>query len=124
MRHIQLKRDGKVIVDFDLYDLLVNGDKSNDVQLLPGDVIYIPPVGPQVAVAGSVNAPAIYELKSATNTTVGEVLELAAGLTNVASGEKVRLERVDEHRVRSMSEVALDQQGRAMVLHDGDLLEL
>src|SRR6202041_121990 len=68
MRHIQLKRDGKVIVDFDLYDLLVNGDKSNDVQLLPGDVIYIPPVGAQVAVAGSVNAPAIYELKSATHT--------------------------------------------------------
>jgi len=124
MRHIQLKRAGKVIVDFDLYDLLEHGDKTNDVQLLPGDVIYIPPVGPQVAVAGSVNSPAIYELKSATSSTVGDVLELAAGLTNVASGEKIRLERVDEHRVRSMSEVALDTQGRATVLHDGDLLEL
>ena len=124
MRHIQLKRSGKVIVDFDLYDLLQRGDKTNDVQLLPGDVIYIPPVGPQVAVAGSVNAPAIYELKSADSTTVGEVLELAAGLTNVASGESVRLERVDERRMRSMAEVALDTQGRATVLHDGDLLEL
>lgn len=124
MRHIQLKRAGKVIVDFDLYELLEHGDKTNDVQLLPGDVIYIPPVGPQVAVAGSVNAPAIYELKSATNSTVGDVLELAAGLTNVASGEKLRLERVDEHRVRSMNEIALDAQGRATILHDGDLLEL
>jgi protein involved in polysaccharide export with SLBB domain len=124
MRHIQLKRDGKVIADFDLYDLLEHGDKTKDVQLLPGDVIYIPPVGPQVAVAGSVNAPAIYELKSVTNSTIGDVLELAAGLTNVASGEKIRLERVDEHRLRSMSEVSLDAQGRATVLHDGDLLEL
>jgi protein involved in polysaccharide export with SLBB domain len=124
MRHIQLKRAGKVVVDFDLYDLLEHGDKTNDVQLLPGDVIYIPSVGPQVAVAGSVNAPAIYELKSATSSTVGDVLELAAGLTNVASGEKIRLERVDERRVRSMSEVALDAQGRATILHDGDLLEL
>ncbi len=53
MRHIQLKRSGKVVVDFDLYDLLERGDKTNDVQLLPGDVIYIPPVGPQVAVAGA-----------------------------------------------------------------------
>ena len=52
MRHIQLKRSGNLIVDFDLYDLLARGDKSKDVQLLPGDVIYIPPVGPQVAVAG------------------------------------------------------------------------
>ncbi len=124
MRHIQLKRAGKVIVDFDLYDLLVHGDKTSDVQLLPGDVIYIPPVGPQVGVAGSVNAPAIYELKSATSSTVGDVLELAAGLTNVASGEKIRLERVDEHRIRSMSEVGFDAQGRATILQDGDLLEL
>lgn len=124
MRHIQLKRGGKLIIDFDLYDLLEHGDKTNDVPLLPGDVIYIPPVGPQVAVAGSVNSPAIYELKSATSSTVGDVLELAAGLTNVASGEKLRLERVDERRVRSMSEVTLDAQGRATILHDGDLLEL
>jgi protein involved in polysaccharide export with SLBB domain len=124
MRHIQLKRAGKVIVDFDLYDLLQHGDKTNDLQLLPGDVIYIPPVGPQVAVAGSVNAPAIYELKSAHDTVLGDVLELAAGLTNVASGEKVRLERVDQRRLRSMIEVPLDAQGRATLLQDGDLLEM
>jgi protein involved in polysaccharide export with SLBB domain len=124
MRHIELKRGGKVVVDFDLYDLLESGDKSQDVQLLPGDVIYIPPVGPQVAVAGSVNNPAIYELKSADSTTVGDVLQLAAGLTNVASDQKVRLERIDERRERSMTEVSLDAQGRATVLHDGDLLEV
>jgi protein involved in polysaccharide export with SLBB domain len=124
MRHIQLKRAGKVVVDFDLYDLLLRGDKSKDEQLLPGDVIYIPPVGPQVAVAGSVNAPAIYELKSTDSTTIGEILELAAGLTNVASKETVRLERVDERRMRSITVVALDAPGRATVLRDGDLLEL
>jgi protein involved in polysaccharide export with SLBB domain len=124
MRDIQLKRSGKVIADFDLYDLLQHGDKSNDVQLLPGDVIYIPPVGPQVAVAGSVNAPGIYELKASGDTTVGEVLGLAAGLTNVASGATVRLERVDERRMRSTAEIALDEQGRATALRDGDLLEL
>jgi protein involved in polysaccharide export with SLBB domain len=124
LRHIQLKRAGNVVVDFDLYDLLLHGDKSKDEQLLPGDVIYIPPVGPQVAVAGSVNAPAIYELKSANSTTIGEILELAAGLTSVASKETIRLERVDERRMRSITEVALDAPGRATVLHDGDLLEL
>jgi protein involved in polysaccharide export with SLBB domain len=124
MRHIQLKRGGKVVVDFDLYDLLLRGDKSKDVQLLPGDVIYIPPVGPQVAVAGSVNSPAIYELKSADSTTAGEVLEMAAGVTSVASAQTLRLERVDEHRMRSMMQISLDAQGKATVLRDGDLLEL
>jgi protein involved in polysaccharide export with SLBB domain len=124
LRDIQLKRSGKVVVDFDLYDLLQRGDKSKDVQLLPGDVIYIPPVGPQVAVAGSVNMPAIYELKSANDTTVGDVLGLAAGLTNVASGQVVRLDRVDERRMRSTTQITLDVQGRSTVLRDGDLLEL
>ncbi len=124
LRDVQLKRGGRVIVDFDLYDLLQRGDKSKDAQLLPGDVIYIPPAGPQVAVAGSVNVPAIYELKTGEVATVGDVLELAAGPTNVASGHRVRLERVDERRMRSMTQISLDEQGRATVVRDGDLLEL
>ena len=124
MRNIELKRGGKVVVDFDLYDLLEYGDKSHDMQLLPGDVIYIPPVGPQVAVAGSVNHPAIYELKSASGTTVGDILKLAAGLTNVASSQRVRLERIDDRRERSITEVSLDTQGQSTIVHDGDLLEV
>ncbi len=124
LRNIQLKRSNTLVVNFDLYDLLLRGDKSKDVQLLPGDVIYIPPVGPQVAVAGSINSPAIYELKSGQPTNVGDMLELAAGLTNVASNENVRLERVDERRQRSIIQFPLDAQGRATVLQDGDLLEV
>ena len=57
MRHIQLKRGGEVITDFDLYELLVHGDKSKDVKLLSGDVIFIPAAGPSVAVTGSVRQP-------------------------------------------------------------------
>ncbi len=124
LRHIQLKRGDKVVVDFDLYDLLERGDKSNDVQLLPGDVIYIPPVGPQVAVAGNVKTPAIYELRSAATSTVGDVIALAAGVTNVASIDSVRLERLDEHRVRSVEQLSLTGDGGLTVLRDGDLLEL
>ena len=45
MRHILLKRQGKDVTDFDLYDLIAFGDKSKDVQLLSGDVILVPPVG-------------------------------------------------------------------------------
>jgi protein involved in polysaccharide export with SLBB domain len=124
MRHIQLKRGNKAVVDYDLYDLLQHGDKSTDVQLLPGDVIYIPPVGPQVAVAGSVNTPGIYELKSETNFTAGDAISLAAGLTNVAAEGKARLERVDEGRMRSMVEVPLDDGGWSTTLRSGDILEL
>ena len=76
MRHILLRRNGTTIADFDMYDLLVNGDKSHDVELLPGDVVYIPPVGPQVAVYGSVRSPAIYELKDQKETSYRRPLYL------------------------------------------------
>lgn len=103
MRHIELKREGKLIADFDMYDLLLKGDKSNDVQLLPGDVIYIPPVGPQIAVAGSVNVPAIYELKN-VEASLADVIALAGGLNEVADAARLTLERIDDHKVRSVTE--------------------
>ena len=52
LRNIQLKRNGALVTRLDLYDLLLNGDTSNDVRLLPGDVIFIPPVGTTVGVTG------------------------------------------------------------------------
>ena len=73
--------------EFDLYDLLANGDKSHDVPLLSGDVVFIPPVGPLVGMTGSVNAPAIYELRE--GTTLGKLLETAGGL-NVVADRKQR----------------------------------
>jgi polysaccharide export outer membrane protein len=124
LRHIQLKRAGEVVVDFDLYDLLLHGDKSKDVPLLPGDVIYIPAAGPQVAVTGSVNVPAIYELKSPAESTVGDVLGLASGLAAIAAGDKVRIERIDAHKMRAVSEEMLDAAGRSAVLRDGDIVEV
>ncbi len=71
LRDIQLRRNGQTVSHFDLYDLLIFGDMSKDAPLLPGDVIYIPPVGAQVAVAGDVHVPAIFELKGASHSGPG-----------------------------------------------------
>ena len=122
LRTIQLKRGGKVVSDFDLYDLLLRGDKSQDPSLLPGDVIYIPPVGPQVAMAGAVRIPAIYELKG--ETTLEQVIQLAGGMSSVASDARVSLERIQEHRFREAMQVTLDAAGKATVIHDGDVLRV
>ena len=65
-----MKRDGKTIADFDLYALLIHGDKSSDVRLLPEDVLYIPPAGSQVAITGSIRNPGIYEPVSYTHLDV------------------------------------------------------
>ncbi|MBS1813497.1 MAG: SLBB domain-containing protein [Acidobacteria bacterium] len=119
LRHILLKRSGEVVRDFDLYDLLLKGDKSADAPLLPGDVIYVPPVGPQVAVAGSVLNPAIYELRG--ETTVQQVMTLAGGPTVTASEGSVRIERIENHKERSVLTVNYGKEAEAPV-HSGDIL--
>ncbi len=122
MRHIQLKRGSKVVTDFDLYDLLLNGDKSKDVLLQPEDVIYVAPVGPEVAVGGQVNVPAIYELKG--NTDLAEALRLAGGLSTTASGGKVSVEHIKDRQVHVVERVGLDAVGLAHPIKDGDVVNV
>jgi len=122
MRRIQLKRSDKVVTEFDLYDLLLKGDKSKDVALLSGDVIYIPPIGQLAAISGSVNVPAIYE--TIGKTTLGDFIAIAGGLTVTAAGQKVLVERIFERKVRKVDEFALDQGGLARELRNGDLIRV
>jgi len=119
LRDIQVKRGDRTIVDFDLYDLLLHGDKSKDVSLASGDVIFIPTVGPQVALVGSVNDPAIYELRG--ETTVEQMLMLGGGLTNIAAGSSVRLERILAHTMRSILNVDLSKSDTP-ALQNGDIV--
>ena len=111
MRHIQLKRDGKILTDFDLYELLVKGDKTGDMQLQPGDVLYIPPAGPQVALLGSVREPAIYELRG--EETLGDLVDAAGGRTAMAVGSSISIDRIAGHTERSAFALADDAEGSA-----------
>jgi protein involved in polysaccharide export with SLBB domain len=122
MRHIQLRRGNQLLAEFDMYDLVQKGDKSHDVPLLPGDVIYIPPIGAQIAISGHVNQPGIYELKG--ETTLAAAIEGAGGLTSLAGAERVLLERIENHSTRRLEEFPLDASGLARLLKDGDLLRV
>ena len=122
MRHIQLRRGDALIGDFDLYRLLVNGDRSKDVPLQSGDVIFIPPAGTEVAVTGSVRNPAIYELRA--DETLADLLANAGGVTSIAAEARISIERVEEHRNRQAMEVAYDANGLATPLADGDLVRV
>lgn len=122
MRHIELRRGGAVVTDFDLYGLLTRGDKSKDVKLQSGDVIFIPPAGAQAAVVGSVRKPAIYELR--TNESLGDLLADAGGVSSVATEARVSIERIEDHRDRHAMEVAYDAAGLSTSLADGDLVRV
>jgi protein involved in polysaccharide export with SLBB domain len=122
LRDVQLKRNGRLVRRLDLYDLLLKGDTSGDANLLPGDVILIPPVSATVAVDGEVNRPAIYELRG--ETTVAEMVQLAGGLTAEADTSRVALVRVNNQRARVVVDVPLDASGRAELMRNGDSLRV
>jgi protein involved in polysaccharide export with SLBB domain len=122
LRHIQVRRDGTTITDFDFYDLLIKGDKSKDVRLQPGDVLYIPPVGPLAAISGSVNTSAIYELKA--NSTLSDLIEIAGGFSSLADTAKITIERLVDHQARKALEFPFDDTSRATPLQDGDIVRV
>jgi protein involved in polysaccharide export with SLBB domain len=123
LRNVQLKRNGAVVRQLDLYDLLLRGDTSDDARLLPGDVIFIPPKAATVAVDGEVHRPAIYELKG--EASVGDLVQLAGGLTSEADSSRVALVRVNDQRRRVVVNVPLDvASGRSERVRNGDSLRV
>lgn len=120
LRRIQVRRAGQTLPEFDLYDLVLSGDQSKDIRLQSGDTIFIPPVGPQAALAGSVRHPAIYELKD--KSTVEDLLTLAGGFSAVGVTTDLRLERIESDHTRQAMNITLNSMGRDTLLHDGDVL--
>ena len=121
LRRIQLKRDGDLVATFDAYDMLVRGDTSDDQRLLPGDVIFVPPVGMTVGVAGAVNRPAIYEV--GTRTTAADLVGLAGGLKPEAYAAGARIERIEANSERSIVSIDLAGPGaNDLILRPGDTL--
>jgi protein involved in polysaccharide export with SLBB domain len=121
LRRVQLKRNGQVVTSLDLYDLLLRGDTSGDKRLQPGDVIFIPPVGKTVGVAGAVRRPAIYELRG--EAQANEVVTLAGGLRPVAYPSAARIERIDENNRRVTVSVDFEaDEGARTRMFDGDTL--
>lgn len=122
LRNIQLKRNGQLVTSIDLYDFLLKGDTSADVRLLPGDVVFVPPIGPTVGVAGEVTRPAIYELRQ--EQRLAEVLTLAGGLRPTAYRAQSLIERVTERGGREVLEVALQGADLERPLQSQDLLKV
>ncbi|WP_016953994.1 SLBB domain-containing protein [Catenovulum agarivorans] len=123
LRNVQLKRKGKVVTTFDLYDLLLKGDTANDTNLLPGDVVFVPPVGATVGIDGEVKRPAIYELKG--EETADELINLAGGYLATAYPKASKIERISKQGERTVIDLDLTQNNRKQQkLTNGDVVRV
>ncbi len=123
LRNVQLKRAGELVATLDLYDLLLDGDSSNDLMLKPGDVVLIPTVGKTITVDGQVRRPAIYEFQD--GETLEDALRFAGGWLAGGYPASATLERFGKQQQRQVETIDLTaSKGQGIALRDGDLLRV
>jgi protein involved in polysaccharide export with SLBB domain len=126
MRNIVLQRHGKPIVTFDVYDFLLKGDRSKDVDLRDGDTLVFSNIGARIAVLGATDAPYIYELKNEEHR-LANILNYVGGLNATTSLYHASIERLNPSKdtARSLIKINLDPTSQQTItLKDGDILTL
>lgn len=120
-RSVQLRRAGRLVTDFDLYDLLLNGDKTHDAVLQNEDVLNIAPSGPEVAITGAVNAEAIYEAKP--GQTLGDMVRYAGGFNSLADEARVVVSRLADLDAAGSRQMTFAQ-ARVFPAERGDIVRI
>ncbi len=118
-RNVELRRAGKLVTAFDLYELLLKGDRSADPVIQAGDVVHVGPVGVQVGVIGSVNKPSVVELKAGEGVT--EALRFAGGFSAIADRTRLAVERLQERQAARVAQLELPRD-LTQTLDHGDVL--
>ena len=118
-RQIELRRGGALISSFDLYDLMLKGDRSADPILQAGDVVHVGSVGTQVGVIGSLNRPAVVELMP--GETVADALRMAGGFSAVADRTQVMVERLKDRPTQRVTQLVLPRDEKQALGH-GDVV--
>lgn len=118
-RSVELRRGNRLISTFDLYDLLLRGDRSADQIVQAGDVVHVNPVGLQIGFVGSVNKPSVLEMKP--SETVADALRFAGGFSAVADRKRLAVERLQERNALRIEQLELPGDLPQTVNH-GDVL--
>ena len=124
LRKVELRRGNQLVRTIDLYSLLLAGNEQGDEQLQPGDVIFVPVIGPVVGMVGDVKRPAIYEL-GGSGEPLNSVIKLGGGISAFGYSQRVQVERVDAHEKRIALDVDLnDIRSQRFDIRDGDLIKI
>lgn len=87
LRDIKLIRNNTEIFSFDLYDLLIKGDRSNDITIEAGDTLLINAANQFVEITGAVKRPAIYEVLE--GETFSNLVDFALGFEITANRSNI-----------------------------------
>ena len=109
LRDIKLIRNDGTIFSFDLYDLLIKGDRSNDLTIEAGDTILINAASQFIEIKGAVNRPSIYEILEGEE--IIDIVDFALGFTLTANKSNISISYLDleSASVITKNKVSLNQ---------------
>lgn len=118
LRNVQVMRNGKLVAGLDVYDYILKGKFNDDIRLMDGDVIIVPPYDCLVNISGNVKRPLFYEMK--TGESLATLLHYAGGFTGDAYSKTLRLMRKSgrEHQIFNIDAKDFD----SFKLTDGDVV--
>jgi protein involved in polysaccharide export with SLBB domain len=134
LRNVRVLRNNQQVHKIDLYDYIAHGNRSQDVRLESGDVLFVPPVAKRVTVIGEVHKPAMFELRDGERFS--DLVGFAGGLTTTAFRGRVQIERIVPfaersplaHADRKVMDLALHgdgpELGSDLELRDGDIVRV
>nr|WP_227006782.1 SLBB domain-containing protein [Shewanella donghaensis] len=123
LRNIQVRRNSKLVGTFDLYDLLLKGDASKDINLRSGDVVFIPSVGGRVSINGEIRRPAIYEIRN--NESIDDVVKMAAGVNPGAYPKRSSIERYNANGLKTIINLDLTSvKAKSEIAKAGDFIKV
>lgn len=123
LRDIRINRQGKQVSRFDLYQLLLKGDATNDIHLQNGDVVFVSSLSALAEVHGKVRRPAIFELLP--GDTLQTLIDMAGGVTEKGYERAVTLERFDANKTKTLANIDLTNlQNQKLAAQAGDVLRI
>ncbi len=93
LRNIKLIRKNGDVFQFDLYELLINGNRTRDITIEAGDTILIDAAKQFVTLRGEVRRPAIYEVLE--TETIKDIIDFGLGFTEIANESNLSLDVLD-----------------------------
>ncbi|MDC0980026.1 SLBB domain-containing protein [bacterium] len=124
LRNIEIKRRGKLVNKYDLYDLLVKGDTTTDIRLEDGDTIFIPFIENKVTLGGAFKRPYIYELLD--GETLEDVISFAGGFkSEVSFNPEIEFSTINRlSNKREISSVVYNENAKNRKILNGDALNV
>ena len=116
LRNIKVYRDEEVVAVIDLYDYILNGRMTGNINLQDNDIIQVGVYDRLVGITGSVRRPMFYEMRE--NETLETLIKYAGDFTGDANRKTVRLVRQagERYQVFNVDESEL----KSFRLEDGD----